>query len=82
MTKKEESLSKSFKEGLSLILRVHLPFVLYLIYLFAVVSTTLETINSIIGFEIGGLMILLVLIIFPGLLVAFLAYLGAKYNQY
>lgn len=82
MAEKNESLSESFKKGLSLILRVHLPFVLYLLYLFGIVLSALSTINEVIGFQTAGLMILLVLIIFPGILVAYLAYLGAKYKHY
>ena len=80
---KEVTLGDLFKEGLRRALKIHIPFILYLIYLlFGIIMLGLNVIKSTLDFDWKGFLVLILLIIIPGLLVGFLAWLGAKYKYY
>jgi|Deesub1362B_J571_1020462.scaffolds.fasta_scaffold06282_2 hypothetical protein len=80
---KEVTLGDLFKEGLQRALKIHIPFILYLIYLiFGVIMLGLNIIKSTLDFGWQGFLVLLLLIIIPGALVGLLAWLGAKYKYY
>jgi len=81
--KKEITLADLFKEGLRRALKIHIPFILYLIYLlFGIIMLGLNVIKSTLDFSWQGFSVLILLIVIPGLLVGFLAWLGAKYKYY
>jgi len=72
-----------FKEGLKRALKIHIPLILYLIYLlFGIIMLGLSIIKSTLDFGWQGFSVLILLIVIPGLLVGFLAWLGAKYKYY
>ena len=80
---KEVTLEDLFKEGLRRALKIHIPFILYLIYLlFGIIMLGLNVIKSTLDFGWQGFLVLILLIVMPGLLVGFLAWLGAKYKYY
>ncbi|MHA1748614.1 MAG: hypothetical protein ACTSYF_08255 [Promethearchaeota archaeon] len=80
---KEITLGDLFKEGLRRALKIHIPFILYLIYLlFGIIMLGLSIIKSTLDFNWQGFLVLILLIVIPGLLVGFLAWLGAKYKYY
>jgi len=80
---KEITLGDLFKEGLKRALKIHIPFILYLIYLlFGIIILGLNIIKSTLDFGWQGFLVLILLIIIPGVLVGFLAWLGAKYKYY
>jgi len=80
---KEVTLGDLFKEGLRRALKIHIPFILYLIYLlFGIIMLGLNVIKSTLDFGWQGFLVLILLIVMPGLLVGFLAWLGAKYKYY
>ena len=81
--KRELTWMDLFKEGLRRALKIHIPFILYLIYLIiGVVWLGLNIMKTTIGFGPEGFSILILLIIVPGFLVGLLAWLGAKYKYY
>ncbi len=80
---KEVTLGDLFREGLRRALKIHIPFILYLIYLlFGIIMLGLNIIKSTLDFGWQGFLVLILLIVIPGLLVGFLAWLGAKYKYY